>query len=330
MKDNNAATRILSSKDAEVFRKLGWQAADLHVHTLFSPDVISVRSLHPERLYQTAKEKGMDFVTFTDHDTMAAYDILSPEMNGLVRGVEIEIKDMKSVGHTIHINVYDLNNKQFQELEDIAALGDLHSFLDLLRKEKLPFVYNHPLWFEQGERPNLAVIPDLIKLFPVIEYNMHRVRRKNEIIMELAIRNGKGLIASTDTHSGMIGQAYTLSRGKNFKEFYDNICQGKSYIVVRDLTKQDLMQEMNIWLDLISGQEMILKNKNISTGISHLDKLIAILASKSLGDFPRVYRAALCAMHKISNSGLPAGLYIRRENLQLYDIEQKMGIHIQE
>ncbi len=43
-------------------------------------------------------------------------------------GAEIGIKDLKSVGHTIHINVYDLSNKQFQELVDIAALGDLHSF----------------------------------------------------------------------------------------------------------------------------------------------------------------------------------------------------------
>ena len=109
MKDNNAATKILSIKDAEVFRKHGWQAADLHVHTLFFPDVISVRSLHPEKLYQTAKENGMDYVTFTDHDTMAAYDILSPEMEGLITGVEIKIKDMISVGHTIHINVYDLD-----------------------------------------------------------------------------------------------------------------------------------------------------------------------------------------------------------------------------
>ena len=327
MKDNNAATKILSFRDAEVFRKRGWQAADLHVHTLFSPDVISVRSLHPEKLYQTAKENGMDYVTFTDHDTMDAYDILDPEMEGLIRGVEIKIKDMKLVGHTIHINVYDLGNKQFQKLEEIAAVGDLHSFLYFLRKEKLPFVYNHPLWFEPGERPNLAVIPDLIKLFPAIEYNMHRVRRKNEMIMELARRYGKGLIASTDTHSGRIGQAYTLSRGKNFREFYNNICQGKSYIVVRDLTKQDLMQEMNVWLDLISSQDMILKSKKISTGISHLDKFIAILAGNSLRDFPRVYRAALAATYKIANSGLPAALYIRRESSRLYEIEQMLGIH---
>ena len=319
--------KILSYGDAEVFRKHGWLAADLHVHTLFSPDVISVRSLHPERLYHTAKENGMDFVTFTDHDTLAAYDILCPEMEGLIRGVEIKIKDMRSVGHTIHINVYDLSNEQFQKLEQLAAGGDLHSFLDFLGEEKLPFVYNHPLWFEPGERPNLAAIPDLIKLFPVIEYNMHRVRRKNEIVMELARRYGKGLIASTDTHSGMIGQAYTLSRGKNFREFYNNICQGNSYIVVRDLTKQNLMQEMNIWLDLLSRQDMILKNKNISTGISYLDKLISFLVSNSLRDFPRAYRAALKATYKISNSGLPAALYIRRESSRLYEIEQVIGIN---
>jgi len=328
MKENNAATKILSFKDAEVFRKHGWQAADLHVHTLFSPDVISVRSLHPTRLYQTAKENGMDYVTFTDHDTMDAYDILGHEMEGLIRGVEIKIKDMKTVGHTIHINVYDLDNDQFKKLEEIAASEDLHRFLYFLRKEELPFVYNHPLWFEPGERPNLAIIPNLIKLFPVIEYNMHRVRRKNEIIMELARRYGKGLIASTDTHSGRIGQAYTLSRGRNFREFYNNICRGKSYIVVRDLTTQDLMQEMNIWLDLISSQDNMQKSKKITTGISHLDKFIAILVSNSLRDFPRVYRAALAATYKIANSGLPAALYIRSECSRLYEMEQLLGIHI--
>ncbi|MDD2834571.1 MAG: PHP domain-containing protein [Methanothrix sp.] len=327
MKDNNAATKILSFKDAEVFRKHGWQAADLHVHSLFSPDVISVRSLHPTRLYQMAKENGMDYVTFTDHDTMAAYDVLGHEMEGLIRGVEIKIRDMKTVGHTIHINVYDLDNDQFKKLRETAASEDLHSVLHFLNKERLPFVYNHPLWFEPGERPNLAIIPNLIKLFPVIEYNMHRVRRKNEIIMELAGRYGKGLIASTDTHSGRIGQAYTLSRGRNFREYYNNICRGKSYIVVRDLTKQDLMQEMNIWLDLISSQDMMQKSMKITTGISHLDRFIAILASNSLRDFPRIYRAALTATKKIANSGLPAALYIRRESSRLYEMEQVLGIH---
>ena len=128
MKDNNAAKRILHYSDAEIFRKHGWKAADLHVHTIFSPDVISVGSMHPDRLYRTARENGMDYVTFTDHDTLDAYETLNPDMPGLVSGVEIKVKD-KSVGHTIHVNVYELDRVQFQMLEEIAAEGDLHGFL---------------------------------------------------------------------------------------------------------------------------------------------------------------------------------------------------------
>ncbi|HNX39224.1 MAG TPA: PHP-associated domain-containing protein [Methanothrix sp.] len=326
MKDNNAAKRILSVSDAEVFRRHGWQAADLHVHTIFSPDVISVGSMHPEKLYLRARENGMDYVTFTDHDTLDAYDILNPDMPGLVRGVEIKIKD-RSIGHTIHVNVYELDRGQFQILEEIATEGDLHGFLDCLETERLPFVYNHPLWFEPGERPNLKAIPDLVELFPVIEYNMHRVRRKNEMIVELAERHGKGLIASTDTHSGMIGQAYTLSRGKSFRKFFNNIRAGKSFIVVGDLTKQNLVHEMKLWLDLLSGQEDINSKREIHTGISQVDRLIALLSSNTLRDFPRVYRAFLAATYKLAGSGLPAALYIRRECFRICQMEQQLGIY---
>ena len=267
----------------------------------------------------------MDYVTFTDHDSMAAYESMMSD-DRMVRGVEIKILDAKNVGHTIHINVYELDNDQFRDLEEIAAAGKLHDFLDYLHRERLPFIYNHPLWFEPGERPNLSVIPELIKLFPVIEYNMHRLQRKNEIVMELAKRYKKGIVATTDTHSGMIGQAFTLSRGKNFREFYSNICQGKSYIVVKDLTKHDLMQEMNIWLDLLSCQDMFNKDKKVSTGVRHLDRIISLLSSKSLREFPRIYRASLAATYKIANSGLPAALYIRRERSQLGEIEQIFGL----
>jgi predicted metal-dependent phosphoesterase TrpH len=322
---SDAATRMIPSEKAEALREDDWMAADLHVHTLFSSDVIPVSSLRPMRLFKKAREKRMNFVTFTDHDTMAAYHSISPRLEGLVRGVEIKIKDMENVGHTIHINVYELDDGQFQELENIAVQGDLHSFLDFLKSEKLPFVYNHPLWFEAGEKPNLAVIPDIVRLFPVLEYNMHRIRRKNEIIMELARRYEKGLIASTDTHSGMIGHAYTLSKGNDFKEFYNNICQGNSYIVVKDLTKQYLIQEMNTWLDMMSRQDMILKNKKICTGMKYLDKFIAIMSSQKFRDFPRMYRAALAGVHKAANSGVPAALYIQREHSSAFEMEKILG-----
>lgn len=328
MNQRSAATEILSPGDAKDLRRRGWRAADLHVHTLFSPDVISVESLCPERLYQRSMAMGMDFVTFTDHDCMTAYRDLKPK-NDIISGVEIKIKDMSYVGHTIHINVYDLDQCQFQNLESIAQSGDLHQLLDCLRDDDLPFVYNHPLWFEPGEIPNLAAIPELIKLFPVIEYNMHRVQRKNEIIMELAKRFEKGLVACTDTHSGMIGLACTLSLGDSFREFYKNIVQRRSCIVVRDLTKNDLSQEMTVWLDLLSSIDAIQKKKEVRTGMAHLDRFISVLSSRSFREFPRLYRATLAAAYRIANSGLPAALYIRSECSKICEMEQILGCRFQ-
>jgi len=319
--------KILSFRDAEIFRRNGWKAADLHVHSLCSPDVISARTQHPKYLYQRARDLGMDFVTFTDHDTLQAYELLSPDAQGLVRGVEIKIKDAELVGHTIHVNVYDLNMEQFQELEETAGNGDLHSFLAYLRRNNLPFVYNHPLWFEPNEQPNLETIPLLFKIFPVVEYNMHRIRRKNEITLELARRFGNGLVASTDTHSGMVAQAYTISQGESFQEFFRNIQSGNSYLVVKDLTKQDLVQETNALIDQIFSTDRLCKSEGYSTGVCHLDRLINALSSERLRNFPRIYKAAFRAAQGVSNSGLPASIYLRLENSLLPEIERTLGAH---
>jgi len=118
--------------EAEEWRENGWRAADLHVHTSCSADVIKADAMHPEALYLKAGKLGMVFITFTDHDTMAAFDILGPQRNGLVSGVEIKIRDMDVLGHTIHINVFGLDKDQFLMLEETARLGDLYGLLDCL------------------------------------------------------------------------------------------------------------------------------------------------------------------------------------------------------
>ena len=316
---------ILSHEQAEIYRKQGWKAADLHVHTLCSPDVIPDRSMHPEVLYHKAKERGMDFVTFTDHDTMRAYDLLTGELDGLVTGVEMRIRDLDLAGHTIHINVFDLSGEQFLELKEISEQGDLRSFINYLVKNNLPYIYNHPLWFEHKERPNLAAIPDLVRLFPVLEYNMHRVHRKNEITMALARRYKKGLAASTDSHAGNLGKVYTLSHGDSFREFFENICNGSSYIVVKDLTKLDIIQEMNRWIELIFSPDIPGETKEYSLGVSYLDKIISVLSGETIRSFPWICKTAQRASHKISNSGLPALLYLRSEGAHLPEIEEKLS-----
>jgi hypothetical protein len=317
--------KVVSLDEARSLRKQGWKAADLHVHTLCSPDVLSAMSMHPEALYRKARSLGMSFVTFTDHDTMDAYQMLGEKKEGLVTGVEIKIKDMEAVGHTIHINVYDLSQIQFFELEEIASEGDLTGLLSSLKKSALPFIYNHPFWFEQGEKPNLAAIPELIKLFPAVEYNMHRIMRKNEITMELAARYGRGLVASTDTHSGMIGQIYTLARGESFREFFKNVLEGKSCIAVNNITKQDFVNEINAWIDLVFSPDILPGIEDYTIGTRCVDGLIRALSSETLRSFPRLCQHAVSICHRISNSGIPASLYLRSEGAIMPEIERQLA-----
>jgi predicted metal-dependent phosphoesterase TrpH len=321
---------ILSIEEAKELKQQGWRAADLHVHTFCSPDVLPAGPLHPEALYLKAKAAGLDFVTFTDHDTMQAYELVGRRREGLVTGVEIKVHDPEMVGHTIHVNVYDLYLDQFSELKEIAEAEDLNGFLACLKRNDLPHVYNHPLWFEPGERPNLAAVPKLARLFPVLEYNMHRIDRKNQLVMEMARKFNRGLVAATDTHSGMVGKIYTIAKGETFREFFRNIKKGNSYIVVRDLTREDLVEEINAWIGLVFSLETAAGAPGCSTGISYLDKVIHALTSETLRDFPRLYSYAMRLAYGLSNSGLPASLYLRWERSLLPEIEKQLSMILRE
>jgi len=316
---------IISQDEATELTEQGWSSSDLHIHTLFSYDVLPVPSLHPEALYRKAKKMGMGFVTFTDHDSMEAHQVLG-EREGLVTGVEMRIKDIEFVGHTIHVNVYDLDEEEFVELEDIAVVeGDVRAFVGYLRRRGLPFTFNHPFWFEPGERPNLRAIPEIVKLFPVVEYNMHRVEKKNELAMAMARKYDKGLVAVTDSHSGMIGKVRTLSKGDSFREYFRNIAEGRSYIVASDLTMQDLIDEVNAWIELIFNLDASkLDLSNFSTGFCHLDRLVRALASERLKGCPRFYRNLEKLVYRISNTGIPASIYLRMENSIIPQIEDFM------
>jgi predicted metal-dependent phosphoesterase TrpH len=316
---------IISQEEAAELEEEGWRSADLHIHTLFSYDVLPVPSLHPEALYRKARKMEMGYVTFTDHDTMRAHQVLG-EREGLVTGVEIRIKDLEFAGHTVHVNVYDLDEEDFTELEEIASVeGDLRAFVRCLNQKGLPFTYNHPFWFEPGERANLRAIPEIVKLFPVVEYNMHRVTKKNQLAMAMACKYDKGLMAVTDSHSGMIGKVRTLSRGDSFREYFRNIAEGRSRIVASDLTMQDLIDEVNAWIELIFNLDLAkLDISDFSTGFGHLDRLVRALASERLRRSPRVYRNLERLTYRISNTGIPASLYLRMENSTMPQIEDFM------
>jgi len=323
---SNSHQEVFRYEDLSNLKDQDWVAADLHVHSIYSHDVLPARALHPDDLYREARNRGMNYFTLTDHDTMQAFDILGQE-DGLVTGVEIKIKDLNLVGHTIHINIYDLNKAEFMEVEEIARVEcDLKKLLKFLNNHGLPFIYNHPFWFEPKESPNLKVIPEIVKLFPVIEYNMHQIRRKNELTIELARRYEKGLVAATDTHSGNVGKIFTLAKGDTFREYFKNIAAGKSYLVFCDMRLEDIIDEVNTWIKLIFDSGTTRSTEaQFSTGLCYLDKLIWALTSETLRNLPRLSKVLEFLAYKISNSGIPAYLYLTKENCFVPEIEGQIS-----
>ncbi|HET8687993.1 MAG TPA: PHP domain-containing protein [Methanosarcina sp.] len=327
----NYEEKLITPERAAELMEEGWRRADLHVHTTCSFDVLPVRDLHPKSLYEKALKLGMDYITFTDHNTIEAYEILGWNREKLVPGVEISVRDSEFAGHALHINVFELDSEDFFELREIAEIEhDLKSFIKYLKRHKLPFIYNHPFWFEFHSEPNPSAVPRLAKLFPVLEYNMNELKQKNELTIALAEKLGKGIAAATDTHSGRLGKVYTLAKGDDFKEFFRNIEKGKSYIVPEDLTRELLIDEMNTWIDLIFEKSQ--KNSDIKsylTGIKSLDTMVRISRSALLSCFPGLNRTTVNLLYMISNTGLPASFYLHSEKNILKEIEKQIEIEKQ-
>jgi predicted metal-dependent phosphoesterase TrpH len=309
--------RILDPEAAANLIAAGWAAADLHVHSLHSEDVIPTRMVDPLALYEKARRRGMTYIAFTDHDSMDAYDQIGWTREGLVPAVEVKILDPVRVGHTVHINVYTLDRRQFREILDITRdARNIERLVAYLKAERLPFVFNHPFWYEPGEKPNFRAVFEIADLFPVLEYNMGRIRRINEQALRLACAKGKGIVAATDTHVGNIGRAFTVALGRTFDEFFGRIRTGQSFIVPADLTLSSLKEETAIRLRSLFDKRGWLFPRDslaLETGNALLDRIIGRLArtrQEAPGFADRMLRKIL---ETLSRSGIPASLYVRSQ-----------------
>jgi predicted metal-dependent phosphoesterase TrpH len=302
------------------------KSCDMHVHTSCSPDVLPLEHLTPTSLYEKGKQEGLDYIVFTDHDTMDAYDEVG-DREDIVTGVEIKVKDMDRVGHTIHSNVYTLDKKQFEELEEIAQHHrDLEMFTKYCQDNGLPYTYNHPFWFEGGDIPNLKAIPEIMDLFPVVEYNMHRTKSKNELLLALAKEYGKGIVATTDTHSGHIGKARTLAEGDTFKDYFENVKQNNTILLAKDLTIDNLTEEINSWIENIFSDDSENHPRLGQTGMAPAKDIIYALRHGGFRKVPLLRDLTKNFFLALSNSRIPASLYTGTQYLDSKRINRELRL----
>ncbi|MFB3906995.1 MAG: PHP domain-containing protein [Candidatus Eisenbacteria bacterium] len=322
--------------DGSAYRPgLEYRKADLHLHSNYSYDVLNLPELSPRALYEKAVARGMGFFTLTDHETIRGVVALRRELERdfgdeppipVINGIEIKVRDPR-IGHTIHVNILGLDQRQWLELA--RRRHSVDDFLAFCRDESLYHAYNHPFWFERRERGRLEVITELIHQFPVIELNAGRIPQLNRRTLDLSRRFGKEVVATSDSHTGRVAKAYTMAPGRTPEEFLQNIRAGVSRAVPRHAGFLEFMEEVGEAIDLVFLKQKAFRPKKTFLREMPVARKIAVAALASeIVMRPKPLKLLLSAtMHVVA--GPPAYAFIlkqRRMDGRLEEAEQTLGM----
>lgn len=208
---------------------------DLHVHTIHSGMcTVPVASRFcresvndPVEVYRRLKERGMDLVTVTDHDSIGA----APELGGhadffLSEEVSIEMPS----GTAAHMAVYGLDERQHDGLQ--ARRDDPPRLLAYLTEERLLFGINHMFSALNGfrRRPGFDWFDHH---FPLWESRNGAMQEcANEFASALAARTGKQVTGGSDSRTTRtLARTYTEVTGaRTTAEFLAGLRQGRGRV----------------------------------------------------------------------------------------------------
>ena len=227
--------------------------ADLHIHSKYSnhPSEWFLQRLgasesytEPELIYQLAKERGMDFVTVTDHNRVEASLILKEKYpNECFTGVE-STAYFPEDGCKVHVLIYGFDERQFEEIQYLRK--NIYELRDYLVKNRLPHSVAHPTFSVNGKL-SIVHLEKLLLLFDVFE-GMNGGRDSNHNDTWMAVLSSldpdrvdelwkryriepssdapwvKGTTGGSDDHAGLfIGRTYTMSTARSIPEFLESI-----------------------------------------------------------------------------------------------------------
>lgn len=232
--------------------------ADLHVHSIYSEHP-SDWFLHrigagesytdPFFIYKKMKQRGMDFVTITDHNRIEGAVLLKEKYpDDVFISVESTVYFPED-GCKVHILVYDITEEQFARIEELRT--DIYKFRDYLKENDIIHSVAHATYAVNG-MIKLHHLEKLLLLFDVFEsVNGGRNPINNqswtkviknltpEKMMELEKRHGiepysetswiKGITGGSDDHAGIfLGKTHTISNEESLKGFLDSIKNKKT------------------------------------------------------------------------------------------------------
>ena len=219
---------------------LPFARADLHVHTNASIfKYFKAANSHdsyndPEEVYRLAKARGMDFVTFSDHDTVEGclrFQDRHPDLTDFFVSVEVETWFPKT-GHRIHVNVFDLDRHQHAVID--RKRKNIFDLVEYLRAEDLLFSANHLFQSYRMRQAPEVFFETMLSLFDVFEVkNGSMAYQHNALVEDLLVvakekRGSLALVGGSDAHTyPPIASVFTMAPGKTWREFLDSIRAGR-------------------------------------------------------------------------------------------------------
>jgi len=181
----------------------------------------------PEAVYEKLKRAGMGLVTVTDHDSIEAGETLGRHSHFFLSE---EVTCSMPTGTTVHIGVYDINERQHVEIQQ--RHDDLPRLLAYFREQDLLLSLKHPSSC-LTDRRDFADLQWFRYAFPAWEVvNGQIPDSNNRLAQEFARMEGKAVLAGSDAHTlPSAGSAFTeVPTARTREEFFEGLREGRGRV----------------------------------------------------------------------------------------------------
>jgi len=213
--------------------------ADLHVHSRYSDVCGSLPFLRsrdcyssPLDVYLTAKRRGMDIVTITDHDAIDGWRELmdqKPDADDILPGEEVSCR-LPDGDIEVHLGVYGITERLHAEIQPLRR--NVFDVMARLNESGTFFALNHLLHFYREQAP-LETYLRLLSTIPALETRNGTMLEAHNALAERLCRDWRGdrppiaCVAGSDAHTlRRIGRTWTEAPGSTAREFLASLSAG--------------------------------------------------------------------------------------------------------
>ncbi|HLN81626.1 MAG TPA: PHP-associated domain-containing protein [Thermoanaerobaculia bacterium] len=273
------------SKRAEEPERPGWfsdsrfKKADLHCHSVYSTfkyfRIANTRDSYnrPEDVYRLAKQRGMDFVTLTDHDSIDGCLYLLnkfPDLDDFFMSEEVETW-FPDTRQRIHINVFAIDERQHAEIQKRREnIYDLHAYI---REENILASANHMFQNYRMRNSPRQYFDEMLRMFDSFEVkNGAMASQHNRLVEDLmaVVREKRGdvsLVAGSDAHTlGPLARVYTVAEAETVPEFLEKVRLGQCFVWGSEMGFRVLLSDVYRMVFRYYGSVLDLKNPEFTRG----------------------------------------------------------------